>query len=240
MSRWEWISVLFCFIAMCFIFGFYFMEFRYFYEGLQGLKNKDYRGAEENFLKTLSQDAQKFPARLNLALTHFLKKDFESALQEYGQVGTESSDSLERFYAFFNSGHIYSQKEDEDKALNFYQQALDEKPDSLETKTNIELMFQKNRSKDSKNQSSKDQGKRDSKESSKSQEGKSSLGEGQKEKEGNPSDSKNQREESQKGDSETLSSEQVQFILKEIENKEQELKMRLHKQPKDNQQRKKW
>ena len=238
MSRWEWVSISFCFIAICFIFGFYFIEFQSFYKGLQNLKNKDYRGAEENFLKTLSQDAQNFPARLNLALTKFLQKDFESALQEYDKVGKESFDSLERFYAFFNSGHIYSHKEDKDKALNFYQKALDEKPDSLKTKTNIELMFQKELSQDSENQSSKD--KRDSKESSKSKEGKSQSSLGEEENEVSPSDSKNRRERSQEGELDTLSSEQVQFILKEIENKEQELKMRLHKQPKDNQQRKKW
>ena len=240
MSRWEWISVLFCSIAVCFIFGFYFLKFWGFYEGLQNLKNKEYIRAEENFLKVLSQSAQNFPARLNLALTKFLKKDFESALKEYGKVGKESPNSLERFHSFFNSGHIYSQKEDKERALDFYQKALDEKSDSLEVKTNIELMFQKSHSQDSKDQSSEDQ--RDSKDSSESKEGESqsSLNKGLEKGEINSSDSKSQQGQSQEGDSTELSSEQVQFILKEIESKEQELKMRLYKQPKDNQQRKKW
>ena len=240
MNRWEWISLLFCFIAVCFIFSFYFLKFWGFYEGLQNLKRKEYVRAEENFLKTLSQDAQNFPARLNLALTKFLQKDFERALEEYGQVGKESPHSLERFHSFFNSGFIDSQKEDKERALDFYQKALDEKPDSLEVKTNIELMFQKDLSQDSKDQTSKDQ--RDSQESSKSKEGESqsSSNKGLKEGEINSSDSKNQQGPSQEGDSTELSSEQIQFILKEIESKEQELKKRLYKQPKDNQQRKKW
>ena len=241
MRWWEWISVLFCFTAVCFIFGFYYLKFWGFYEGLQNLKHKDYTKAEENFLKVLSQSAQNFPARLNLALTKFLQKDFESALKEYDRVGKESPHSLERFHSFFNSGFIGSQKEDKDRALDFYQKALDEKPDSLEVKTNIELMFQKELSQDSKDQSSK--GQRDSKDSSKSKEGESqsSINEGlEKGDEIKSSDSKNQQDLSQEGKAAELSSEQIQFILKEIEGKEQELKMRLYKQPKDNQQRKKW
>ena len=240
MSRWEWISISFCFIAMCFIFGFYFVKFQNFYEGLQSLKNKEYIRAEEKFLKELTQNEWNFSARLNLALTKFLQKDFESALKEYDKVGKESSNSLERFYAFFNSGQIYSQKEDIDKALNFYQKALDEKPDSLETKTNIELLFQKSAKQKQDNQSSKD--KTGSKDSSKNSAGESSssLNDKQEGSEMNPSDSKNQQQLSQEGTIDELSSEQIQFILKEIENKEQELKTRLYKQPKDNQRRKKW
>ena len=243
MSQWEWLLLFLCSVAICWIVGFYFFRFQIFYEGLKSFHNKDYITAEKKFLQVLSRDIKNFSARLNLGLTKFFQKNFEESLKEYRKVEEDSPYSLERFYAFFNSGHLKSYEGDIDQALDFYQQALNENSDSIEVKTNIELMFQKRRSEKSSQKESKDE--ENFPQESKGQQSKGELqSKSSSEGKGQENLSNFEKGESQLdskgGSAHELSLEQIQFILKEIENKEKELKTRLNKQPEEKRQRKKW
>ena len=230
MSRWEWVMLFFGSFVLTFLIGFYFWNWGLFYRGLNQMKNQNYGQARKHFLEILSKNFNNSPARLNLALIESLQKNFENALGEYGIVSKESKVPRERFQSYFNSGHLKSQMNDVESSLDFYQKALEENSDSIEVKTNIELMMM---AQDSKNSQSEDKDEDEKHESSDSSEDMDSSKKSMKE--------DSLQEDSQKSMSEEtisqgeLSSDQVQFIIKEIEKKEQELKKRLNQQLEDSQ-----
>ena len=204
MKLFEGFILFFCFVLACFLISFYFIEYKDFRKGVLSIKIKKYTEAQSIFSNLISLNEFDFPARLNLALSQLLQKKNKEALEEYKRVGELSKKTQERYYAYFNSGFIQG-FQDIDKSLEFYQKSLKENKNSIEAKTNIELLM-----KESQNQNSENS--EDSEEQRNSQKNETSS-------------------QKQNTNSENLSLEQIENILKEIDDHEQKLKIKLNQVP---------
>ena len=217
MNRKEWIFAVLCSVGLVALISFYFYNFFYFSEGLKYLEQKKYKEAKKEFFNVLSKKPFLYAARLNLALTHSLTKDFYSSLGEYHTVFTKSPHSTERFESYFNSAHLKALNNDIEGALYDYQQALKEFPESLEVKKNIELLMKK-----------RDNQKKSQKQDEQPQDQKDQQDEKDNQKKDKQQDKQKDNQQKNKEPSkEDLSKEQIQWILEELENRERELRTRL-------------
>ena len=229
MTKKEWLLLSVCMSGFALLLSFYFYNFLPFSSGLRYLTQKNYDKAQKEFLNVLSRNPFFYPARLNLGWVTMLKKDYKNSLGEYRVVFEESSRSEDRFYSHFNSAYIHSLEENLEEALYHYQQALKERPNSMEVKKNIELLMNRVQQSQS-SEKKKDQSSEDSDSSSEKKEDfkESSQNKNQKE---DPVDSKNQENTSPEK-TEELSSKQMEWILEELENREQKLRTRLQESQK--------
>ena len=219
MSRWEWSLSFLLAVAVIFLTVLYFQQFRPYQLGLNFLKEKDYSSARKEFLYILEQKPFLFPVRLNLALTESLQKNIPSAVGEYQVVAEDSSNEEERFYAQFNTAILKFLSGDISSSLEHYQQALKENPESMEVKVNIEwMMLVQDQQKKQQQQEQKEQG----------QENK------QNEDFQDASEQKIQEMKEEKKDAEKMNEkmneDQIQFIFKELEERERKLRSRLQDQ----------
>ena len=220
-------AVIFCFIGFVFLLAFYLTDYRGFLKGRQLLGKGLYESAKKEFTQFLSQKPDVFSARLNIAFLESLQKNKEQSLKEYSSVFKNSPSARERFEAYFNSAVLHAKDGELSDSLYFYQKALEEEPDSLEVKTNIELMMSQNKASAEK-QSSNNSKKQQSKEQNPS-----SLKNNNKENPPSSHEKKQQENTSPRSDGwkqqKDLKPNQVDFILKELEKQEMEIKKRLQK-----------
>lgn len=135
------------------------------------LNKKDYEKAQAAELASKENLQNHFELDSNLGIVFNLlskneesEKSFNEALSSIGKNLPENSPEKNQalFMAYFNRGVFFQSQSKVDKALKDYQKALDINPTSMETKTNIELLIQKQKEdqkKQSQNQS--DQKKKD-------------------------------------------------------------------------------
>ena len=212
MNKWE-LTLSFLFLpAFAVLTALYFQQLKPYQSGLSFLKEKNYSSARQEFLKLLGQKPFLFSARLNLAFTESLQKNVLNAVGEYQFTAENSSDKEERFQAQFNTAFLKFLSGDIPSSLEHYQKALKEKPQSLETKVNIEWIL--------KNQAQKNKQKQQKKE----EENKKSEKQNSQEKSQMEQTKKNSKKEEEK----VMNEDQIQFIFKELEDREKKLRSRLN------------
>ena len=237
-----WLSILLITITTIY----FSIHFKNHYRGVYFLKAKKFDKAKQMFLNTLAHKPNLFSVRLNLALVESLQDNVNGAINEYTIVGEKSNNHNNRFQAYFNSAILKYFKQDVDDSLSFYQKALKENSLSKEVKTNIELMMaqqqQKAKPKKEDNKNQKQQA--DQKNPPEEDKNKESESQDSQEEQEKSSDQKNFEDtemgEENKQDEKELSQKQIQFIFKELENREKNLKFRLNKDSKQRQQGKTW
>ena len=243
MNQWEKIILWLSMIGLLTTTIFLIVHFQTHYKGLYFLKTKNYEKAKMVFLNALTQKPYLFSSRLNLALAESLQNNMEEAINEYSIVGEKSFYHKDRFQAYFNSAILKYVKKEIDSSLNFYQKALKEYPLSKEVKTNIELMM-KNQQKQSKkdNQKESDQQNQQNNQQKSNQEKENQKTEEDSTQKKDPPE-QNQEDipsSENKEEQKELSQQQMQFIFKELEDREKDLKFRLQKEPSQNRQGKQW
>ena len=160
--------------------------------GVLFMLKKDYEKAGDELIKCLDSEEDKFLCRMNRAFNHFLLKQYEQSIQEYGIVESTAANKNLLFFSAFNSALSAGSKGDRDLALKFYQKALLYRPESLEVKTNIELLL--------KEQKADQNNKRNEKENKQKQDNGEKKGEEQKEQNGEEQGEEEQNGEEQKKD----------------------------------------
>lgn len=220
MSKWEWSLSFLLAIAIIFLTALYFQQFRPYQLGLKLLKDKNYSSAREEFLYILEKKPFLFPVRLNLALVESLQKNIPNAIGEYHVVAEDASDKEERFQAHFNTAILQFLSRKTPASLNHYQQALKEKPESMEVKVNIELMMLVH-----------EQEKKQQQQEQKEQEQKEENKQNKDSKDGSEQKVQEMKEEqSEEKMKEKMNEDQIQFIFKELEERERKLRSRLQDQ----------
>lgn len=222
MNRWEWFLSFSLGLGFLFLTVTYFQKFQPYQLGLKLLKDKNYSESKQKFLHILEKKPFLFSARLNLALVESLQENFKEAAGEYQVVIEDSSDKEERFQAQFNTALLKFHAGDIDSSLRYYQKALEEYPESIEVKVNIEWMM---RMQDHQNK----QKEKEQQEKEKSQE-ESEQHMKQEEK------SAKQLKEAEK----TMDENQIEFIFKELEDREQKLRSRLQEKKEQKRKGKLW
>ena len=206
------------FFISFFLLVFYFMEIHSIRKGLNFLKKELYSQAQEEFLQAVSNNPSLLKAKMNLAFSYSLLKNYPEALEEYSKVFLASPKKEDRFESYFNSALIEDQKGRLDSALKFYQKALKEQEDSIEVKTNIEWMMKKQEQKQNKKQGGQGEPKKNKEDSSLNKE--------------QPKPSQDSKLD--------LDPDQVRNLLKEIEKREQEIHSRLKEKPSPKKGNKPW
>ncbi|MDE0151414.1 MAG: hypothetical protein OXK80_02810 [Bdellovibrionales bacterium] len=217
MNKWEWCLSFLLAFAVIFLTGLYFQQFQPYQLGLKFLKDKNYSSAKEEFLHILGKNPFLFPARLNLALVESLQKNIPNAMGEYQVVAEDSPDKEERFQAQFNTAILQFLSGKIPASLDHYQQALEETPESMEVKVNIELMMLAHEQ-EQKQQQQEQEEQEQEKQNKDSKDGSEQTVQEMKEEQG---------EEKMK---EKMNEDQIQFIFKELEERERKLRSRLQDQ----------
>ena len=220
MNNWEKLLFFLLSLVVVFLTVLYFQQFKPYQSGLNFLKDKNYLSARQEFLRILEQKPFLFSARLNLALTESLQKNIESAVGEYQVVIEGSPDKEERFQAQFNTALLKFLLKDISSSLEHYQKALKENPESIETKVNIEWMMrdQKNKKQQQKKEGQKN---KDSKK-------------------GSEQNIEQEEKNEEKIEKKQMNEDQVQFIFKELEEREKKLRSRLQNQKGQKRKGKSW
>ena len=215
MSKWAWVLSFLLGLGFVFLTVFYFQQFKSYQLGLKLLKDKNYSSAKQEFLHILEQKPFLFPARLNLALVESLQENFKDAIGEYKVVTEDSSDKEERFQAHFNIAMLKFHSGDVDSSLEHYQKALKDNPESMEVKVNIEWMMlvQDQQNKQKRQEEQKEKENQESQEESKQSK--------------NDIKQEKKDEEKIKETEKTMNEDQIEFIFKELEDREQKLRSRL-------------
>ena len=156
------------------------------------LKQKDYEKAQtaELISKENLQDHFELDSNLGVVFNLLSKneesqKSFDEALKVIPQqFKTEDEKNKALFQIYFNRGVFFQSQSKVDQALIDYQAALDRDPTSVETKTNIELLIQKQ----------KEDQQKQGKDGKDGKDGESGQNEKPQEKEGDKEDEKKQQE----------------------------------------------
>ncbi len=213
MNIWERILSVSFLLAFTALTALYFQQFKTLRSGLNFLEEKDYSSARQEFLKLLGQKPFLFSARLNLALTESLQKNSEDAIGEYQVAAEDSPNKEDRFQAQFNTAFLKFLSGDIPSALEYYQKALKENPKSLEAKVNIEWML-RIQSQENKQKNQKKEGEKKDKQNKKQNSQEKSTME--------------QIEQDKKKEGKIMNEDQIQFIFKELEERERKLRSKLN------------
>jgi len=226
MDKWEWLLSVFLAAALILLTALYFQKFQPYQLGLKFLKDQNYTASKKEFLSILEKKPFLFPIRLNLALVESLQKNIPYAIGEYQVVAEDSSDKEERFQAHFNIALLQFLSGKIPSTLEHYQQALQENPESMEVKVNIELMMLIQQQ-EKKQQDQKEQEQREQREQEQREQREQDQKEQEQQKENSQSDSEQKMEET---DKEKMNEDQIQFIFRELEEREKKLRSRLQDQ----------
>ncbi len=217
MSKWEWFLSFLLMLAFTVLTILYFQQFKPYQLGLTFLKDKNYSSAKKEFLHILEQKPFLFSARLNLALVESLQKNLQEAMGEYKVVAEDSADKEDRFQAHFNTAILEFLSGDIPSSLEHYQQALKENPESVETKVNIEWMMliqdQQNKQKQQEQEKKEQENKKNENSQDESEQSQQEMKKGEKSEE--------------KVEEKMMNEDQIQFIFKELEDREKKLRSRL-------------
>ena len=216
MNTREFILLFLLSSAMVFLTVFYIQHFKPYQSGLNFLKENNYFSARQEFLRLLEQKPFLFPARLNLALAESLQKNIKSAIGEYQVTAENSLDKRERFQAQFNIALLKFISGDISSSLEYYQKALKEYSESVPVKVNIEWMMHLQ------NQQNKQQ-----KDTQKKKENQNKNQENKNSKEGAEQKLQETKQGEKNEEKKLMNEDQVQFIFKELEEREKKLRSRL-------------
>lgn len=224
----EWFIVLFIFLNLICLIFYYFYSYQFYIKGVSYIKQGMYEEAKREFIQYLAENPYSYTARLNLALVDFFLEDYKNAKGEYQVVFEDSPRSKERFYAYFNAAHIHTREGELDNTLDAYQSALGEKPDSIESKINIELLMIQAKSSQEKKE---DRG--DSPPNTDEQDPTQNQTSKDKTKEAKNENEKDKLEEL--GKDKNIDDKQMQFILEELEKREQKVRKKIEQKYKNDQ-----
>lgn len=223
MNTREFIVLFLLSSAMVFLTVFYVQHFKPYQSGLNFLKENNYFSARQEFLHLLEQNPFLFSARLNLALTESLQKNIKSAIGEYQVTAKDSLDKKERFQAQFNTALLKFLSGDISSSLEHYQKTLKEYAESIPVKVNIEWMMRLQRQKNKQQKNTEKQKKGQNKEQ-----------ENNKKEENSTEEVKQKLQEMKQGEKneekQPMNEDQIQFIFKELEEREKKLRSRLQNQ----------
>ena len=111
--------------------------------GVKEFEKGSVTDSQKSFLEALKIDPFIGELHVNLGLTYQALQQGDAAIQSYESAEKWARNPSVLFASRFDQGVLRGQNKQIDPALDSYQRALEVKPDSLETKTNIELMMQK-------------------------------------------------------------------------------------------------
>lgn len=154
------------------------------YQGRAELKKNRPALAQDRFVHAITRDPFLYETNLNLGyifenkdneknsekagdekkeMSPETEQNYNNAIKSYLKAAELAGNDEQKFIAHFNLGETFGRLKNIEKALEHYQEALNIIPDSVETKTNIELLLQKQsgqgKGQSDKNDQSKDQNK---------------------------------------------------------------------------------
>ena len=210
--------------AMVFLTVFYVQHLKPYQSGLNFLKENNYFSARQEFLHLLEQKPFLFSARLNLAFTESLQKNIKSAIGEYQVTAEGSPNKKERFQAQFNSALLKFLSGDISSSLEHYQKALKEYAESIPVKANIEWMMRLQNQQNKQQKNPENQKEKQKEDQNKEKENNKNSKQGAEQK-------LQETKQGEKNEEKKLMNEdQVQFIFKELEEREKKLRSRLQNQ----------
>ena len=196
-SVWESLIFIFFILSTLFLLLFYLNSSSLNEKGIKALRNKDFHSAQKYFRKNIEKGSLDDRSYLNLGLSYDLLNQPLKALEIYKVVSSSKKRSPGMFFSYFNQAELYGRLGNLEKALQNYQKALSFGQKKKEIKTNIELLFKKqkpNSKPDSKNKNSNNKNR--SENSNNSQSGEDKKEEQEKAIDGNRSEENNQSENS--------------------------------------------
>lgn len=208
-------------------------------KGNKAFKEQRYSAAESDYSTALKGDASSKEASFNLANTYYKQKKYDDAINEYKHYLTIENNSPEKMSAAWNNmGNTYLKKETlartvgeqqgvQDQEANYlkmsmesYKKALRLNPQDDETRENLAIV-----QKMIKDQEDKKEDKQDNKQDNKQDK------EDKNKKEDKKEDSKNDKNDGQKEkpqDQNQMSEDNIEQILKAIEQDERETQKRVN------------
>jgi Ca-activated chloride channel homolog len=205
-------------------------------KGIKSFESQDVSGAQQSFGNALSAAPYAPELHYNLGLTLTGQGQVDAAKKSYNNAleltKKEDGNSDVKFRTYFNLGELAQKEKKVDEALAWYQKALNEKPDSKETKINIELLIQSQKSGgQGKDNQDKQDKKDDQNKDSKDGDGDKDKDKQEKPKPGEPPPkmSNKSKPQPQKFKSEELNQNDVNKILGELKQQEQKIRAEFNK-----------
>lgn len=178
------------------------------HKGNELYKQKNYEAAQQEYNKTLTTDPKNSTANYNNGNAQFRNNKPEEAVQSYDKSIEDSKDKSTRQKSFYNKGVVLGKQQKLQESIEAWKESLKLDPNDNEARENLqkalmELKKQQEQKKDDK----KDQQEKDKKQDQ------------QKKKE----EEKPQQQQSK------LSKQQVEQLLKSLQQKEKEIQQKLQK-----------
>ena len=109
----------------------------YVREGNKAYEEKSYVDAEVSYKKALEEEEENFAARFNLGNTHYQRKNYDKAIEEYKKASVMAGEPSDQALAYHNLGNSFLEKKDYKKAISAFKDALKRNPNDADTRYNL-------------------------------------------------------------------------------------------------------
>ncbi len=207
----------------------------YIYKGNKALKASNFVNAEANYRKAISENPSNATSKYNLGNAYYKNKKVDEALNRFNQAQKVANTKPKKHKVFHNMGNSFMQKKEFGKAVEMYKEALRNNPTDNETRYNLALAKEKKKKDDKKDKKDKKDKNKDKKDDKKEEgkDGDDKKDKSDKKDKKNDGDQKNkdkpkkqdQKKQPKQGQ---LSPQQIQQLLKAMDNQEQKLQQKLN------------
>ncbi|MFS4468906.1 tetratricopeptide repeat protein [Maribacter sp. 2210JD10-5] len=227
------------------------------WEGNKNLSENNFVAAEVDYRKAIAKSPENAAAPYNLGNAYYNNATYSEAFGRFKEAGEAAATKADKHKAYHNMGNVFMQRKDYAKAVESYKEALRNNPKDEETRYNLalakELLKKDEDKKDKNNDNKDDQDKQDKKDQNKDQdkEGDNKEGDQDKKDEGDEGDKgEDKKDENKEGDGDEkkeqnkkpqdgdkpqqqkprpnqLSKQQVENLLRAMQNAEKQVQEKL-------------
>ncbi len=134
------------------------------WEGNKDLSEDNFVQAEVEYRKAIAKSPENNAAPYNLGNAYYSNETYNEAFGRFKEAGEVAQSKEEKHMAYHNMGNVFMKRKDYAKAVEAYKEALRNNPKDEETRYNLALakeLLKKDEEENKQNQDDKDQDKQD-------------------------------------------------------------------------------
>lgn len=134
------------------------------WEGNKDLSEDNFVQAEVEYRKAIAKSPENNAAPYNLGNAYYSNETYNEAFGRYKEAGEVAQSKEEKHMAYHNMGNVFMKRKDYAKAVEAYKEALRNNPKDEETRYNLALakeLLKKDQEENKQNQDDKDKDKQD-------------------------------------------------------------------------------